>query len=174
MARSINTANISLRHMDWNGDALHIYICQAKNDQEGEKSDFPKHVFANPVMPEICPILAIGIYFLVIRFEPNQSKLFEGSNQADRFRQILQRLCALDAVRPSLADLGFDSAKLGVQPERERQLFALLDLLTLPVKLQLISEVVGVKVKSKTFISITRQLEIDALGERFLVCREMM
>jgi hypothetical protein len=119
MARSINTANISLRHMDWNGDALHIYICQAKNDQEGEKSDFPKHVFANPVMPEICPILAIGIYFLVIRFEPNQSKLFEGSNQADRFRQILQRLCALDAVRPSLADLGFDSAKLGVHSTRK-------------------------------------------------------
>ncbi len=59
----------------------YIYICQAKNDQEGEISDFPKHVFANPVMPEICPVLAIGIYFLVIRFEPNQSKLFEGSKR---------------------------------------------------------------------------------------------
>jgi hypothetical protein len=60
MARSVNTANISLRHLDWSGDALHVYICQAKNDQEGDKSEFPKHVFANPVMPEICPILALG------------------------------------------------------------------------------------------------------------------
>jgi hypothetical protein len=75
LARSINTASISLRHLDWNGDALQVFICQAKNDQEGDKSEFPKNVYANPVMPEICPILALGIYFLVVQFEPRQSKL---------------------------------------------------------------------------------------------------
>jgi hypothetical protein len=26
MARSVNTANISLRHLDWSGDALHVYV----------------------------------------------------------------------------------------------------------------------------------------------------
>jgi hypothetical protein len=44
LARSINTASISLRHLDWNGDALQVFICQAKNDQEGDKSEFPKNV----------------------------------------------------------------------------------------------------------------------------------
>jgi hypothetical protein len=39
---------------------------RAKNDQEGVKSEFTKFMYASPVIPELCPILAlVGFYFLV-------------------------------------------------------------------------------------------------------------
>lgn len=36
-----------------------------KNDQTGTESNAPRHIYANPLMPEICPILALGLYLVV-------------------------------------------------------------------------------------------------------------
>ena len=38
-----------------------INLGKTKGDQEG-KNSFPRHVYANPMFPEICPILGFAIY----------------------------------------------------------------------------------------------------------------
>ncbi len=48
-------------HISWNMDALTIVFPKHKGDQEGTFA-FPKHVYANPNEPSICPILALAIY----------------------------------------------------------------------------------------------------------------
>jgi hypothetical protein len=50
-------------HLEWENDSMVIHFGQMKNVQFGGKQD-PKHVFANPIIPENCPILAVGIYYL--------------------------------------------------------------------------------------------------------------
>jgi hypothetical protein len=47
-------------HIDWNGDCLTIEEQGQKADQTGEDK-FPKHVYANPLQPVLCPILAIAV-----------------------------------------------------------------------------------------------------------------
>ncbi|KAG6942187.1 hypothetical protein JG688_00018269 [Phytophthora aleatoria] len=39
-----------------------------KNDQDGSRPRDPRHVYANPMMPDICPVLSFGIYFAVLGF----------------------------------------------------------------------------------------------------------
>ncbi|KAF0718558.1 Aste57867_1621 [Aphanomyces stellatus] len=56
MARSITTASIRLEHVTWRGDALVVEFGLAKNDQTGEMC-YPRHIYANPTCPDICPIL---------------------------------------------------------------------------------------------------------------------
>ena len=60
MSRSINTATIAINHIEWENDALKVYIFHQKNDQDGDKAEHAKHIYANPVNPEICPILSLG------------------------------------------------------------------------------------------------------------------
>jgi hypothetical protein len=62
-----------------------IYFATMKNDQEGERPRDPRHVYANPYNPEICPILALGIYWMCCPFDAKSAKLFPGSDQYDRY-----------------------------------------------------------------------------------------
>jgi hypothetical protein len=60
MSRAANTVSICYNHMEWGEDALSIYFAHMKNDQTGSRPRDPRHLYANPLMPEICPILALG------------------------------------------------------------------------------------------------------------------
>lgn len=96
MCRSDNAVGIRVGHMEWRNDSLVIYFAHMKNDQNGDKAHTARHIFANPVHPEICPILALGIHLLCtegIFSNGEQSMLFQGKNQSqsDRFRRIMQR-----------------------------------------------------------------------------------
>jgi hypothetical protein len=62
MARPGNVFSICCNHIEWFGDSLCIYFAHMKNDQLGDLPRDPRHLYANPVMPEICPVLALGIY----------------------------------------------------------------------------------------------------------------
>jgi hypothetical protein len=117
MSRAKNTATVSLTHLDWSSDALLVYICQAKNDQEGDKGEHPKHIFANPVFPEICAILSLGLFLSLVQH--GNTKLFEGENQAGRFRRLLGRLVDSETVLNDLRSCGFDKKKLGIHSERK-------------------------------------------------------
>lgn len=64
MCRCNNTAHIRVDQIGWNGDCLHVYFATTKTDQGGDRSKDPFHIYANPLAPEICPILALGMYFL--------------------------------------------------------------------------------------------------------------
>jgi hypothetical protein len=60
MSRAANTVSICYSHLEWGEDALRVYFAHMKNDQGGSKPRDPRHVYANPLAPEICPILALG------------------------------------------------------------------------------------------------------------------
>jgi len=60
-------------------DDLHNFFAHSKTDPSGDKLRDPRRVYANPVHPEICPILALGIYLLC--YKPDEPC---PSFQADR------------------------------------------------------------------------------------------
>eukprot|EP00834_Sanchytrium_tribonematis_P007834 NODE_780_length_3936_cov_0.468335.p7 type:complete len:102 gc:universal NODE_780_length_3936_cov_0.468335:2113-1808(-) len=78
--------------MEWHEDSLGIFFAHMKNDQCGEKPRDARHIYANPLMPEICPIFSLGMYLLCFNFDSNNLKLFPGGSQYDRFSKILSRL----------------------------------------------------------------------------------
>ena len=78
ICRAGNTASICLAHMEFGDDCLKIYFAQMKNDQAAERPKDPRHVFANPLKPAICPLLSLGIYFLLEGFEAQGNRLFHG------------------------------------------------------------------------------------------------
>jgi hypothetical protein len=50
--------------MGWNGDALTVKFVHSKNkDIESRESGKARHIFANPLIPEICAVLSLGRYF---------------------------------------------------------------------------------------------------------------
>ena len=54
-------------HIWWEEDSMVIVFPTHKGDKDGENSlSSPKHVFANPINPEICPILAFGAYMICL------------------------------------------------------------------------------------------------------------
>ncbi|KAG6965523.1 hypothetical protein JG688_00007147, partial [Phytophthora aleatoria] len=61
-------------HISWEQDSLDIRFGHAKNDQDGTRSRDARHIYANPFLPEICPILSLAIYAAV--FGLGNSKLF--------------------------------------------------------------------------------------------------
>ena len=47
-------------HVVWENDAMVITLPKTKSNQEGVET-YPKHVYANPFDPVICPVLAMGL-----------------------------------------------------------------------------------------------------------------
>lgn len=98
IARSSTVADTMYEHMSWHNDCLIVSTPKHKGDQEGAKC-FPKHVYANPTAPAICPILTLAILTFTRSFRANSTAaqrknflLFTGSNQKQRFCAILQSL----------------------------------------------------------------------------------
>jgi hypothetical protein len=60
MCRASNAISILLCHFEWREDALGVYFAHMKNDQNGERPRDARHIYANPLSPEVCPILALG------------------------------------------------------------------------------------------------------------------
>ena len=86
MCRSANTISIHMHHMEWHNDSLAIFFAHMKNDQIGERKRDPRHIYANPIDPIVCPILALGIYFIVFPLAGSKdTSLFPGTNQYIRF-----------------------------------------------------------------------------------------
>jgi len=107
--------------MEWRQDALGIYFAHMKNDQSGERPKDPRHVYSNPLKPEICVLLSLGIFLLCFPFQKDQNFLFSGSKQYDRYTKILHSFLSNDpdviqelqrrGLKPE--DLGSHSARKG-------------------------------------------------------------
>lgn len=117
MCRAGNAVGICFSHMEWREDALAIYFAHMKNDQRGQKAKHPRHVYANPLMPEICPILALGMYLIchpgVLHGEKHE--LFPGGKQYNRFREILAKTMQHQRVK----DGGIDGRNIGTHSFRK-------------------------------------------------------
>ena len=93
IARGKNVGKVMFEHIGWEDDALTLRMFVKKHDQEG-KDVRPKHVFANPIKPYICPILALGIYvFTMGPRRPGSKNLVFGNECAmARFSKWLGRI----------------------------------------------------------------------------------
>ena len=105
---------VFVSHTEWRDDALCIYFAHMKNDQEGERLRDPRHIYANPLMPEICPILSLAIYMLCVPVALGTAALFPGSNQYDRYSKCLKRaVSGTDADRQETLSRGISPDEIG-------------------------------------------------------------
>jgi len=93
MSRVENAVSICKSHMQWDEDCLLIFFAHEKTDQTESKPGDPRHIYANPFQPAICPILSLGIYFLVCDITVSETqKVFDGQNQYCRFHKSLKAM----------------------------------------------------------------------------------
>jgi len=122
MCRVNNGVTINLSHLGWKNDALTIVFGRQKNDQCGERN-YDRHIYANPLAPALCPVLALGIYFLVTELLPESedgtvdSKLFPGSLQQARYTKI--RNCMFTEQSALLKEFGLEPKDLGTHSTRK-------------------------------------------------------
>ena len=91
MVRNCNCDEIVFQNTMWEQDAFCVSVKKTKTNPDGSRDvqkDY-KHIYANKFMPEICPILAMALYFLSNPFIGTRSsgsnKLFPGSNTHKTF-----------------------------------------------------------------------------------------
>ena len=121
MCRASNAYQIKFNHMELRADALCVYFAQMKNDQTGSRPRDPRHIYANPLMPEICPILSLGMYWLTYGFiGSSNNSLFPGSNrQDDRFRIILAQAAQGGVILQELENRAMHYDDLGTHSMRK-------------------------------------------------------
>ena len=94
-------------------DRLHAYLPKSKADQKQERvnSREPKHVYANPLNPAICPILSLAV---LLNSKPgagllnDNQKVFGGGidDKGSRAGRALSKLKKIQAVRDECAAIG--------------------------------------------------------------------
>ena len=106
-----------MNHISFREDALVFGFAKTKGNQTGDEFG-PWHVYANPESPEICPLVAMALYFFcfpeVVR---GDAPLFEGTSQYSRYQTRFARLLNdmegdLCGYEPS--DFGSHSSRKGV------------------------------------------------------------
>jgi hypothetical protein len=106
--------------MGWREDAMTVLFAHQKNDPEGNRRPKdPRHVYPNPLIPAICPVLSLGIYLLCTAFQPNQTHLFPGNSQYDRYHKALQTLMKTPDVVRALKHAGVKAADIGTHSVRK-------------------------------------------------------
>ncbi|KAF1791912.1 hypothetical protein GQ600_1675 [Phytophthora cactorum] len=120
MCHTGNSVSIRYEHLEWDEDSLAVWFGHMKNDQEGDRQCDPRHIFANPMEPDICPILSLAIYFAVVGFSKT-SLLFPGQNQYDRYSRILKSVMDISSAAEEMeiagrvpSDYGSHSARKGL------------------------------------------------------------
>ena len=79
--------------MEWAEDSLRIYFACMKNNQTGERKRDPRHIYSNPHVPCICPILVLSIYLSVFTISCTvDSALFPSSNQYKRLASYFESI----------------------------------------------------------------------------------
>ena len=119
MCRIGNAVAICDTHLEWIGDSLGIYFAHTKTDQTGDRPRDPRHVYANPLMPEICPILSLAIYFLCFPVDPDTRQIFGGGNQDDRYRRLLTRVLGTEEASGELEARGVQKENIGPHSSRK-------------------------------------------------------
>lgn len=119
MSRADSVNHIMLQHMEWGGDALIITEHGGKADQKDE-SNYGKHIYANPLQPAICPILALAVHIFCSGYRPpnGRQQLFIGTNSKDRFSHLLTETVA-NLSEAEAKQLGCLQEDVGMHSERK-------------------------------------------------------
>jgi hypothetical protein len=88
---SSNTGRLYLDHLQWQDDSLVVNFAHQKNDQQGKRAAFRRHLFCNPFNKYVCPVFALSLS-LASNEEMTMSggPLFPGSNQQLWFNKLFQ------------------------------------------------------------------------------------
>jgi hypothetical protein len=119
-----------MEHVGWEADSLLITTPKHKGDQEGVKC-FSRHLYANPLNPAICPVLALAIltFMRVLKHDhltesssssaarPN-FRIFDGAHSESRFSDVLSRTIA-SLPASDLPRLGGEKKQLGTHSVRK-------------------------------------------------------
>ena len=107
-----------LQHLDWKGDCLVVTVPKTKNDQTGEGQSKEKHVYANPLIPEICPILSLAVLFWSQHRNVNEPRqqVFLGLADDARFFRTLHSV--VNSMPPHV-DLGANRGDIGTHSNRK-------------------------------------------------------
>lgn len=119
--RCNNTARIKFSDISWSQsfDAFSIHFSQSKTDQLGEEAKYPRHLYANPVAPLVCPVLAVAMY-LTSCFDNNDipaNLFFPGATQDARFAHLVQR--AVDEKWEHISQMGYRRGEIGTHSIRK-------------------------------------------------------
>lgn len=118
MCRTNNTEALSTAALCWKGDALNVRLTKSKTDQTGETLRDGYHLYANPFMPEICPILALALHLLLFMIDPSGA-IFSGRDQAARFSDSLSRVVShVDSIG-ELTGYGVLAEEIGAHSYRK-------------------------------------------------------
>lgn len=115
-ARSCSVAQLRTNHMYWANDCLVVDFSLHKGDQAGERIT-PKHVFANPYHPEVCPILALALHVFCMAFRAeneDKNKLFTGTPYDIFSKWLPTALGTIDNLGYSIGDFGTHSCRKGI------------------------------------------------------------
>lgn len=94
MGRSHSIGVLNLSHVNWVNNCMTVEYSRDKTHRKGGAPGCLKHIYANPRMPWICPILSFAIYiFCIGRTATN--KVFVSNMAESRFSKILRKLLVL-------------------------------------------------------------------------------
>ena len=79
----------------------------------------PKHMFANPRNPYICPIFALGMYTLCLERNQDPVEVFPGGNQLSKFSKSLRKKKTDEDILGLLKARGYDVSDIGVHSIRK-------------------------------------------------------
>lgn len=120
IARCNSVGSLIYQHIEWSSnDALLITFPTHKGDKEG-KNSAPKHVYANPFKPEVCPILAFAVYVFCqgVHRENLIMSVFGDPDAAEnRFSKWLKSECAPD--EEMLMSFGYTPEMVGTHSFRK-------------------------------------------------------
>ena len=85
-SRSATVDAMMMEHVSWEANSLLISTPQSKSDQEGEKC-FARHLYANPLNPIICPVLALAVlvFTRIAKHDPAHSRSWLCTAQLQNF-----------------------------------------------------------------------------------------
>jgi hypothetical protein len=112
-----NTTIIRLQDITWANcfDCFHMLFAHSKTDPTGDNSQYPRHIFANPSEPLVCPVLSLALYFSCCfsggTTHTANSPLFPGARQEHRFSRFLARI--LEEHEQEVKDLGYELSQIG-------------------------------------------------------------
>jgi len=119
MSRTNNISTTNYEHIWWENDSLVIHVPKQKNDANGARA-YPKHVFANPLDPLICPVLALALWLIGCCAHRTDNKLFDGTFCDDKFGDWLSNILSKmnqtikDSLGIDISDIGTHSIRKGV------------------------------------------------------------
>lgn len=117
IARCVSVGSLMYHHISWDNDSLVVVFPAHKGDQEG-RTALPKHVYANPSEPAICPILSLAVYIFTKGYEREGSKATVFAGEAEsRFSKWLSNIC--QKHNEVLKSQGVDISMIGTHSFRK-------------------------------------------------------